>query len=564
MTPSCGTPCKKLLRCGQHHCNRLCHAGKCVRPVRNPAAGVRQGWSLNPLLHSAQSEQKESEASGSDASDADDGDSGAVRSCHQKCGLARPDCSHPCQAICHPNDPCPTDVTCREQVRIYCACKRLSKVVTCGSGGSGESHDGVDRVLECTQQCEVESRNARLRDALNVSAERGARQIPFPTELLSLICEHDLFERVLNFEKQLAEFLSSSYAQTKTLPPMPHRQRWLLHTMAQFYNMESESFDQEPRRSVRLVKTERTQPPTMKLTDAIKLYRASKSTAAAAAGTAPPFAPPTSLHLYDLDVRPSISPADLNLALHPYLSDDGASTLPFRVTWLDDSHALIVFSDNSQASRVRQGLERRGLFRSQPDEWTSYAAKEAWRAKHAQAGNAMFRKHHGSSTNSSRVQTTSSSAMPATTGGSAWDDDGDDDRAADQPAIFTSDAMDDAEFDRLLEGKGLDGLTASASPVSGGSADSSASHGHTGQSNTGSVVLSRPQLVSTTNQWGALGDSEAEEEEEEEAGAGGNQQNKSRMKAHSNPSADDEADGWERLAEGTIKPEMRSTDSFDD
>ena len=35
---------------------------------------------------------------------------------------------------------------------------------------------------------------------------------------------------------------------SKHFPPMPHRQRWVLHAMAEFHGLESESFDKEPKR----------------------------------------------------------------------------------------------------------------------------------------------------------------------------------------------------------------------------------------------------------------------------------------------------------------------------
>lgn len=72
---SCGLPCNRQLRCGQHKCLKACHSGDCER---------------------------EGEA------------------CRQLCPKPRIMCAHNCNAPCHGGD-CP-DIPCRESVEVLCQC----------------------------------------------------------------------------------------------------------------------------------------------------------------------------------------------------------------------------------------------------------------------------------------------------------------------------------------------------------------------------------------------------------------------------------------------------------
>ena len=303
-SPSCGITCNRILRCGIHTCKKPCHAGKCTVALGSQM-GERKGWSISPAA--ALVERKEE--------DAEEEDDGSIKSCLQKCGQKRSDCGHPCGAKCHPGEACPTDAPCKESVRIYCDCKRISKVVPCSVEGGGVSL----RALSCTAQCEVETRNARFRDALQL--DDSVPRIPYPSELLDQVIAADLFEFVVRMERMLAEFLGLTYSSSKTFAAMPTAQRWVLHQLASYYNLDSESFDPEPRRAVRVIKTALTAPPKMKLSDAVKLYREAKAGKGGLTTSKVTLAPSTVIHVFDLDADPRISPSDLNLALRPYALD---------------------------------------------------------------------------------------------------------------------------------------------------------------------------------------------------------------------------------------------------
>lgn len=180
IAPSCGIACKKPLSCGQHTCKRLCHAGECM-PLTPSPSEVKDQQSYASLTKAVTT----TNPSG----------------CSQKCGESRFDCEHSCKAICHPNKPCP-DVRCDELVTVFCACRRLTKEVTCGCGGGNRIPPAQ---LECDDQCEIEARNARFRQALSVE---DRPHIPYPTVLLEHLLNLDLGHHVPKMEKILGDFIA--------------------------------------------------------------------------------------------------------------------------------------------------------------------------------------------------------------------------------------------------------------------------------------------------------------------------------------------------------------------
>jgi hypothetical protein len=495
--------------------------------------------------------------------------------------------------------PCPTDVPCREPSRIYCDCKRISKVVNC-SGGTGSV--GV-RALQCTPQCEIETRNARFRDALQL--DDTAARIPYPSELLEQVIAHDLFEFALRMERALADFLSTPLSHggrpSHTFPPMQTSQRWLLHQLSSYWSLTSESFDPEPRRSVRVLRSAHSKAPSMKLTDAVKLYREAKnnkSGVSSLSGLALPrvMQPTAVLHLYDLALEPKISPADLSLALRPYAADGALAATaaaaggPFRINFLDHSHALVVFPDANQAATVRSNLIARKLFAAEPDESASRAAVEAWRNTHATANNALFRRHHETGGVPSVKKLALHGAAAAAASPSSFDDWSHSRAAAaasasasskgsDAPASSSSSSSvpsswdsDEAEFQTQVEAAKRAPLPVQAVAPSLSSSSSSALSSL--PSSVGAVSLSKPLKVSTSNAWSALGGEEAAAATASADGEGGHEE-ESASDAQASASEDDAEGGWERAAparprrmgkqataEGSVPAPSR--DAFDD
>eukprot|EP00808_Paulinella_micropora_P008190 g1195.t1 len=239
-SPSCGTLCKLPLPCGLHVCNRTCHAPPCVPHVQN-ATGE-----LVPASASS--------------------------SCAQPCGLPREHCGHSCNELCHPLWSCP-NVKCTAKMTVYCDCKRLHAKVVCGVGGTGPDAmtlAGVERKLPCDEQCKMILRNKRLANALQLNAEGGPTStgpfIPYPRLLLSAIMEMARPSDVANVEKTFDKFLATPYSDkhcSQMLGVMPRDNRWLVHQMAPYYGLKTESFDKEPRRSILLSRNPSSAPPAM-------------------------------------------------------------------------------------------------------------------------------------------------------------------------------------------------------------------------------------------------------------------------------------------------------------
>lgn len=550
-TPSCGITCKKPLSCGIHLCVKPCHAGRCTVALGSQVDPARKGWSINPSNAPASSSSSSSAAPVVD----EEPDDGVVRTCKQKCGQPRPDCGHACQAQCHPGEVCPTTSACRENVRVYCACRRLSKVVSCTAAERGDA-------VPCVAQCEVETRNARFRDALQLDTTR-ATTIPYPGELLDQVIELDLFDFAIRAERILSDFIAATATQTQTLPPMSQNHRWLIHQLATYCNVTSESFDAEPRRAVRLVRTPTSVPLKMKITDAIKLYRAKSAGAAGAtaAASAKALSQSALVHLWDLDAEPRIAPADLLTALRSYsLDHSGAVNNNFRVNWLDRSHAMVVFHDTTIAAGVRASLERRNLFNTTPDDMASDAAIEAFRG--AYRDNSLFRRHHETAATNKPKKPASSAFDDWTESRSALNTA----PASESPSSpYTSDSMTEAQFQAFLASTTKDPSSTpyrapsssptapAATPISAAASSSSPTL-MPSTSGVGTVMLSQPQVVSTNNQWSSLGDDEEEEADAVDAPAAG---------ASSTAAVDQDEDDWQMLAEQPTTRRNRQEDEED-
>lgn len=148
---SCGLPCAKKLKCNQHKCIKVCHAGCC---------------------------EIETDV------------------CKQKCTKKRVHCTHDCNAPCHLDSECP-DTSCRETVEVLCQCGLRKQTRTCHefssefrkiataqlassmeqmqNGGTIELSDVLgpvrttnNKTLECNDECRIAERNRRLAIGLQI------------------------------------------------------------------------------------------------------------------------------------------------------------------------------------------------------------------------------------------------------------------------------------------------------------------------------------------------------------------------------------------------------------
>ncbi|KDQ13108.1 hypothetical protein BOTBODRAFT_188850 [Botryobasidium botryosum FD-172 SS1] len=215
---SCGKSCGKLLDCGFHSCDRLCHADACG-------------------------------------------------SCAQVCGKPRKLCKHGCKQPCHAPSACPENEPCGEVMTQTCACGRISQPTTCGACTSNPSPRSSQK-LDCAQACLMAKRNASLAEALGISPDssRNLSTVTYPDELITFFRANSAF--CITVERALNEFAVSD-KKSQVLPHMPPQRRKFVHDLATVYRMTSQDVDQEPHRSVQLVRRIDTRIPPRLLSASI-------------------------------------------------------------------------------------------------------------------------------------------------------------------------------------------------------------------------------------------------------------------------------------------------------
>ncbi|CUA77138.1 FKBP12-associated protein 1 homolog [Schizosaccharomyces pombe 972h-] [Rhizoctonia solani] len=196
---SCGAPCGKPLDCGYHSCDRTCHVGDCG-------------------------------------------------SCAQICGKPRKKCGHPCPVPCHAPSACPSidAVACPTVITVTCPCGRITQPAPCGAS----------RVLKCQDACLIAKRNVRLADALGISEggrSSGHNQITWNPNLIAFARAPANQPFVKNMEKALADFVAGD-KKAHVLPYMPEVRRKIVTEVAEVYRITTQLVDEEPRRSVQLIR----------------------------------------------------------------------------------------------------------------------------------------------------------------------------------------------------------------------------------------------------------------------------------------------------------------------
>ncbi|ESK87323.1 shuttle craft like transcriptional regulator [Moniliophthora roreri MCA 2997] len=213
----CGTVCRKLMECGFHRCDRLCHADDCGR-------------------------------------------------CTSMCGKSRKLClpvQHPCTHLCHAPAICPEDEPCQSLVALTCDCGRIKLSVHCGkSTSSPQGSSKLRNPPKCNSECSVAQRNARLADALgiNVASRSGAGggEMTYNDELVAFARANMKFLGLV--ESAFAEFISSP-KRSQVLPHMPPERRKFVHDLAHVYRLDTQMIDQEPNRSVQIIRRIDTRVP---------------------------------------------------------------------------------------------------------------------------------------------------------------------------------------------------------------------------------------------------------------------------------------------------------------
>ncbi|KAI0340472.1 hypothetical protein BDW22DRAFT_428704 [Trametopsis cervina] len=209
---SCGTACGKLLSCGFHHCERPCHSDACGQ-------------------------------------------------CHAVCGKPRKLClpaNHPCTLSCHAPAGCSEAEPCRATVTLSCPCGRIRQSVPCGRSTTNPAGREGSQQLKCSNECLIAKRNARLAEALRINTEPKSGRVTYADDLIAFARANLKFCQLA--EKTFADFITSD-KKAQVLPHMPEPRRNFIHKLASVYRMDTQMVDQEPHRSVQLIRRIDTRIP---------------------------------------------------------------------------------------------------------------------------------------------------------------------------------------------------------------------------------------------------------------------------------------------------------------
>ncbi|KAJ2864628.1 FKBP12-associated protein [Coemansia aciculifera] len=228
---SCGTPCRRLLPCGGHQCQRTCH-----RPD-DPCLGGHP--------------------------------------CRQACGKPRKACGHPCALPCHTPTMCDESQPCAAMARAACACGRITAERPCGAT-TGAAAPGA-LAIPCDDVCMIAQRNRRLALAFNLPERAeaplaGLVRATYPEELLDFTRTNTSWVR--GIENLVAAFIADTRRSTLRFVSMKQPLREFLHALAPFYGCASRSVDYEPHRSVCWDRSPNATIPSIILSSAIRYTHA--------------------------------------------------------------------------------------------------------------------------------------------------------------------------------------------------------------------------------------------------------------------------------------------------
>ena len=113
---------------------------------------------------------------------------------------------HLCTMPCHAPAACSEVEPCRASIYITCPCGRIRHPIQCGRSTSNPAGREGSQQLQCSNECQVAKRNARLAEALGINPENrndGRAQITYSDELLAFARTNSKFCLVV--EKGFAE-----------------------------------------------------------------------------------------------------------------------------------------------------------------------------------------------------------------------------------------------------------------------------------------------------------------------------------------------------------------------
>jgi len=138
---SCNAVCDKLLTCGKHRCTRVCHEGPCDPCALRTTPELRCPCGKTRVVDII----RERNLPPRDSCDE------PLPLCGKVCDKARPHCSHHCTALCH-DGPCPP---CEVPVTVKCRCGSTKKTLKCWQVTEDPSYTTptCERVCHARKSC---------------------------------------------------------------------------------------------------------------------------------------------------------------------------------------------------------------------------------------------------------------------------------------------------------------------------------------------------------------------------------------------------------------------------
>jgi transcriptional repressor NF-X1 len=94
---------------------------------------------------------------------------------------------HPCTDPCHAPSACSEDTSCQSHIELTCPCGRLKRAVFCARSAANPGGRAalVSQQIQCTNDCLIAKRNARLAEALGINPQGKQRAIVYSDDLMA-------------------------------------------------------------------------------------------------------------------------------------------------------------------------------------------------------------------------------------------------------------------------------------------------------------------------------------------------------------------------------------------
>ncbi|KAI5477454.1 transcriptional repressor NF-X1 [Pseudohyphozyma bogoriensis] len=330
----CDKVCGRKLSCGIHVCERPDHKGPC---------GTCLNASFDELICHCGSTVMLPPIP-----------CGTVIDCRHPC--IRPStCGHPQMPhACHEEPNCPP---CPFLVQKRCACGKKEIGNQRCSGDATKVSCGLpcgkDKKLKCTDACTIAARNQALADALGIEKrEMKKREVEYDPLLLGFYAANIAW--CTSIEAQLTEFIADDKPSLH-FPVMKRPQRQFVHELTDYFELRSESLDEEPRRSVVVHRQSNSAVPTPTLAEAANARKSAAGTLSFGAlrKALPEVSKNNALYMEKVL---GYSEDELREMLRPALGFN-----VFELSWVTDEDVLVTFATtpiDSALARMERSVKQ--------------------------------------------------------------------------------------------------------------------------------------------------------------------------------------------------------------